>query len=244
MEVDFLNYSVGALVAADSRVATVLDAYGIDYCCHGNEPLAEICKRLSISSEGLARHLKIHLKTHTSPAFYFDFWPMGLLAAYIERKHHRFIKSQVPLLVHLFIEALKHPSERAGSLPEVKQVFWKVAEDLLDHVAREERILFPYLRKLETNDKGEIPFAASHFDTVRESIVTLFREHHREGACLQDLRSVTNGYKLSIHSSYWESLIYPQLEAFDRDMKTHLHLENNILFPKALSAAEKISSLA
>ncbi|MDN3688720.1 DUF542 domain-containing protein [Cyclobacterium jeungdonense] len=243
MDFDFRTFSVGDLVAADSRVAVVLDAYGIDYCCHGNEPLAEVCKRLSISSEGLARHLKIHLRNQSSPKFYFDFWPMGLLASYIERKHHRFIKVQVPLLVRLFNEAMEHPSESAGSLPELREIFWKVAEDLLDHVAREERILFPYLRKMETNDRGEIPFAASHFDTVRESIVTLFREHHKEGACLQDLRSVTNGYKLSIHSSYWERLIYPQLEAFDKDMKTHLHLENNILFPKALSAAENVSSL-
>lgn len=243
MEVDFLNYSVGALVAADSRAATVLDAYGIDYCCHGDERLEEVCNRLSISPKGLAKNLKFYLKDQSPPTFDYDFWPMGLLANYIERKHHRYVKAQAPLIESMFKEASQEPFDRIGSLPEVRLIFWKVAEEILDQVVREERILFPYLRKMEKNEQGEIPFAGSHFDTVRESIVTLFKEHHREGACLQELRSVTNGYKLSIHSSYWERLIYPQLEALDKDMKTHLHLENNILFPRALSAAEKVSLL-
>ncbi|SEJ47676.1 regulator of cell morphogenesis and NO signaling [Cyclobacterium xiamenense] len=242
MDLDMRTASLGAIVTANSWTTDVFDAYGIDYCCRGSERLSDTCERLSIPLDLIADQLQSYVDHHASPRFSFDFWPIGLLASYIERKHHRYVKTQIPLLVNLFKEALHEPSEQMDILFEVKRVFWKAAEDLLDHIQREERILFPYLRKMEANEEGDIPFAAPHFGTVRHSIINLFREHEKEGIWLQQIRDITNNFSLPAQAGYWERLLFPQLAAFEQDMKTHLHLENNILFPKALAVAEKVGA--
>lgn len=240
MEWDFRKQTVGAILTQDSRAAAVFDAYAIDYCCQGNERLEDVCRRLSISDEDLAHDLKIFFESQSAAPFDFGFWPLSLLAAYIERKHHRFVKTQVPVIVLLIDKAM---SEETSSFSKVKQVFLQVAEDVLAQVEREERILFPYLRKMEINAKGEIPFAASHFDQIRKRLIELFKEQRKEEVCLRDLRSVTKNYSVSTRSSHWERIIYPLLENFDKDMKIHLHLEKNLLFPRAIGEAERVATL-
>jgi len=93
---------------------------------------------------------------------------------------------------------------------------------------------------MEANKEGGIPFAAPHFDAVRQSIITLLRDQENEGIWLKQIRDITNNFSLPTQATHWERVLFPQLGAFEKDMKKHLHLENNILFPKALAVAEKV----
>ena len=136
MDLEIRTASLGAIVAANPWTTDVFDAYGIDYCCRGSERLSDACDRLSIPLDLLEDQLQSYVNHHASPRFAFDLWPMGLLVGYIERKHHRYIQTQIPLLLKMLKEATRKPSERTDSLLELKRVFWKVAEDLLDHIQR------------------------------------------------------------------------------------------------------------
>lgn len=226
--------SIGKIVAADYRTAAVFKAYNIDFCCNGSQTLEEACERKKIDPEKLTVRLRESLKMESHDTFAYDFWPMDLLAYYIENKHHRYARGRIPVIMRFLSLLTKKYGDRHPELPEVKSLFIKAAHELTAHMRREELILFPYIRKMVKNDEGISLFDAAHFDPVRKPILQMISDHEKEGARFRQIASLTNNYSLPADACDTYKVTYAFLKEFEMDLQKHIHLENNILFAKAL----------
>ncbi|MFC4871447.1 DUF542 domain-containing protein [Negadavirga shengliensis] len=228
--------SIGKIVAADYRTAAVFKAFDIDFCCNGKQSLEEACETKQLDLEAMVARLKDTSKTESHGTFSFDFWPVDLLSFYIENKHHRYVRRRIPVILRLLSRLCKSEGDVHPVLWEIRKEFVKAAKELLVHMKREELILFPYIRKMVKDENGVSVFEAAHFDAVRQPILQMINEHEKEGKRFKKIAALTRNYSLPDHASPVCKITYAFLREFDKDLQKHFHLENNILFAKALDA--------
>ena len=208
----------------------------IDYCCGGNKPLAEAC-----ASAGLDVDNVIALLAQTTPAnpnddnaAAFQNLSVTELITHILDTHHVFTKSEMDRLQSLADKVL---SAHGGNHPELihlDELLTRLCADLKPHMFKEEQVLFPYIVALANavDQNRAAPFAP--FGTVNNPIRMMMREHDTAGDILRELRAVTSDYKVPADACISYQTLYQALEDFEKDLHQHIHLENNILFPKAL----------
>jgi regulator of cell morphogenesis and NO signaling len=213
----------------------VFEKLKIDYCCGGNKPLAEACANAGLDLGEVEQQLALSETARVPETT--DFNEMRLLALieHIVNKHHVFTKGEM-----LRLEALttKVESVHGENHPELRQVsilFKTLCNDLSPHMFKEEQVLFPYIVELEraSTEKRTAPFAP--FGTVNNPVRMMMREHDAAGEILRELRKVTSDYAVPTDVCISYKTLYESLEAFEKDLHQHIHLENNILFPGAIA---------
>lgn len=207
----------------------------IDYCCGGNKRLAEACALAGVDVDKMMGMLK----EVTSENEAVDFQALSLpeLISHILEAHHVFTKSE---MVRLQLLADKVLSAHGGNHPELvhlDELFTRLCADLTPHMFKEEQILFPYIMALAT--QKSVPRAP--FGTVNNPIRMMMKEHDSAGEILRELRALTFDYKVPTDACISYQTLYRSLEAFEKDLHQHIHLENNILFPKALDLECKLT---
>lgn len=226
--------TISEIVSKDYRSALVFRTFGIDFCCKGDQTIEEICTRKKVNPKKLLEKL---VEAFTSPAeenFDFKNWPLGLLANYIENKHHAMIRDRVPLIRKFLKRVVKVHGTHEPLLKKVKQLFEKSTEDLQLHLQREELIIFPYIRKISDDENRKNLLLGNSYQQIRESIHQLMNEHEQEAEYLEEIRTLTNNYNPPEYACNTYKEAYALLEDFDVNMQKHLHLERNILFPGTL----------
>lgn len=228
------NTQVGAVVAQDYRAASVFSKAGIDFCCGGNRTIEEACLEHQLDSDeivGLLRDSLSAPRTASGEDFYA--WPIDLLADYIEKKHHRYVRAQLPLLQGMLEKIVRVHGKGHPELFEVQNEFEHCAEELTQHMKKEEVVLFPYVRRLvEASEAGRS--VAAPFTTVQQPIAVMLGEHSTEGERFQRIRKLAKEYVVPEDACSTFKAAYRNLEAFERDLHHHIHLENNLLFPRAI----------
>lgn len=205
----------------------------IDYCCGGNRPLAEACSSAGIDVDNVIERLaEVTQPDHAA----FDFQNLGLaeLIAHILDTHHVFTKSEMARLQSLADKVLAAHGGNHPELVHVDELLTRLCDDLNPHMFKEEQVLFPYIARLveAAGHNGRVPFAA--FGTVNNPVRMMMREHDTAGEILRELRMLTSDYKVPADACISYRTLYQALEDFEKDLHQHIHLENNILFPKAL----------
>ena len=223
---------VGEIVTGDFRTAAVFHDFGIDFCCGGRQTLAEACRERNTDPEEVMAALT---RSCSVPGIAprFDEWSPEALIGYIVGNHHAFVRRALPPLVaHAWKLAAAH-GDRHAELRDVAQLIDRVATDMLSHMAKEEQILFPYIAALA--DAVEHGRHAPHapFGSIDSPIAMMEGEHETAGAALATIRALTGGYVAPADACTTYRVTLQELEAFERDLHSHVHLENNILFPKA-----------
>lgn len=221
--------TVGQIAAKDLRKAQVFKKYGIDFCCGGKKTLAEACQDKGLDVHKIQKELSDSPSTITQRPLPFDEWSPDFLADYIVNNHHAYVKKSLP---DLLVYSNKVAAVHGGHHPEllsVSTLVQQLAQELTDHLAKEEMILFPFIK---AKVRGE--FYRAPFGSVESPIKMMEQEHDDAGQILAELRYVTNGYVLPDDACASYSLLYRLLEEFESDLHMHIHLENNILFPKAM----------
>jgi len=227
------NRTVKELAVQIPGAARVFEQFGIDYCCGGNVPLGEACGKAGLRVEDVLSSLE-SAQQESAPAEDWSQGPLTSLARHIVEKHHAFTKAETSRLEALFAEVLAKHSVRHPELTLMQATFTEMADDLRTHMMKEENILFPYLAAMEkaVTEKRALPPAM--FGTVENPIRTMMKEHDDAGEALRALREASHGYAAPEDACVSFRELYRSLAAFETDMHTHVHLENNILFPRAL----------
>jgi len=222
---------VGQLVAEDYRTATVFKNYEIDFCCNGNKTIAEACKQKNIDTRELIEKLQQVLATNQKGNTDFTAWPLDLLADYIEKNHHRFVRKKIEEITPLLHKVVKVHGDRHPELISIQELFTESAADLTMHMQKEEKVLFPFIRQMVEAEGNSVK---AHFGTVQKPIAMMNHEHDVEGERFRKISGLSNNYIPPDDACGTYKVTYALLKEFEDDLYLHIHLENNILFPEAI----------
>ena len=224
--------TVGDFVAADFRTASVFEQFGIDYCCGGRRTLAEACRIGGADPDALVRALDAlppaggHEDDVTQ-------WSPERLIGYIVSTHHAYLRSALPAITGDLAALLEADRSRHPELSRVAAYFDQMHRDLAQHLLKEEQVLFPYVRDLATWD-ASYARQGSPFGTVENPIRMMEREHRDATDALRTIRELTHGFTAPPDGGAAYIACMAELARFERDLHRHVHLENNVLFPKAV----------
>lgn len=236
------NITTGEFVAHDFRTAVVFTKYGIDFCCRGHRTIAEVCDKKNINHAFLLDELTAAMLTENISAIDFKSWPLDLLVDYIEKKHHRYVEDNIPVILQYLVKLCKTHGEEHPELLQIKTLFEGCGADLALHMKKEEVILFPFIREMEKSARIHTPMHAVSFDTVDSPIAMMMEEHDNEGERFRKIATLSNNYTPPEDGCNTYKVTYSMLNNFEVDLHEHIHLENNILFPRAKQLEKKLKS--
>ena len=225
--------TIGAIVAADYRTAQVFEARGIDFCCGGKVPLATVCARNGLNMDQLIHELEAVRHEPGSRSENYGSWSLSFLADYIVNTHHAYLREHDEQIAAY---ARKTAGAHGANHPEVIEIaalFAKVAADLTAHLQEEEEVFFPAVKRAEAASTSGLQPSAEDRDTIRASLERLHREHEEVGEAVHAIRHLANDYAIPSDACATFLVTYQKLKEFEGDLHRHVHLENNILFPKA-----------
>jgi regulator of cell morphogenesis and NO signaling len=224
-------------VAIETPGATrVFEKLGIDYCCGGAKPLAEACRTAGVTVAELQRSLE-QIEAASQPQAGSKDWQaetVASLANYIKDKHHTFTREELDGLEPLLEKVCSVYGAKRPELYEIQALFGGLRRELLLHMLKEENILFPYVTHMEAAIRDRLPAPAAMFGTVRNPVRMMMTEHDGAGDVLRRIRRLSNDFNPPAEACVSYQTLYRRLEEFEQDLHQHIHLENNILFPRAI----------
>jgi regulator of cell morphogenesis and NO signaling len=215
----------------------VFEAFGIDYCCGGRKPLAEACAAKNLSLETVVAALQ----ENQAASLEQQDWTvksLSALVAHIVDVHHAYVRRELPRLAELAQKVVNRHGDTKPELPEIQARVAQITEELTEHLAKEEVVLFPYVAKLERAATGGTPKPQGCFGTVANPIRMMMQEHDAAGELLAEVRRLSNDFTPPVGACPTFHAFYRGLYEFEQDLHQHIHLENNILFPKAIALEE------
>ena len=224
--------TVGELAGQDYRKADVFRKFGIDFCCGGRQTLQEACRIAHVSEGELRSALDLAEVHGQNDRGDFKQWPTDQLADYIVRRHHGYIRETAPILIEY---ARKVAAHHGPAHPELVDLELRVRQSLLDllgHMDREEKVLFPAVQRLVETPAHA---CADNLQFIRHAILQMENEHGISGEDLEGFRDLSHDYTVPPDACNSYRFLYEKLREFDADLQQHIHLENNILFPRAIS---------
>ncbi len=224
--------TVGEVAAGLPAATRLFEKLGIDYCCGGRQTLASACTTAGVSYENLAQSLA---ELSAVPPNEEQSWTnasLPELTHHVVAKHHAFIRSESPRLQSLITKVVGVHGGRHPELKEVQAIFSDVSQELAMHMMKEEQILFPAIIRMEQFAADHAP--ATCFGTIQNPIRMMMMEHDSAGEALSRLREITSDYMVPADGCVSYRTLYQALAEFEADLHQHVHLENNILFPRAV----------
>lgn len=236
MNSNLASLTLGQIVNSNHQAAAVFEKYHLDFCCKGKRSLQEACAEQQLPVDEIAAELEtVLLKGSKNDKTDFENYSLTRLIDYIVQVHHEYVKKELPqIFAYLQRVASKH-GERHPELLKVFHLFAVVKEDLEGHLQKEELILFPRikeLQKLAENEKANLHLNITY---LQSPITVMEQEHDHAGTLLNEIRILTDNYTPPADACTTYRLSFAALQAFELDLHQHIHLENNILFPKAIS---------
>jgi len=213
----------------------VFEQFGIDYCCGGRKPLAEACTANNLEVDAVLAALEAAAQT---PAIETEDWTkasLEVLSAHIVAKHHAYVKSELPRLAVLAQKVVRRHGDTQAELPQIQAKLALLDEELSQHLAKEEAVLFPYVTKLERALATGSTLPRGCFGTVANPIATMTTEHDAAGTLLAAIRRLSHQFTTPVGACPTYHAFYDALREFEQDLHRHIHLENNILFPRAIA---------
>lgn len=224
---------IGEMVAEDFRTAAVFKKYGIDFCCKGGRTIADACEKKNIDKEKIIEELENLSKTDAS-GIDFNSFPIDLLADYVEKTHHRYVEEKTPIIQQFLDKLCKVHGDRHPELFEINAIFNESARDLAAHLKKEELVLFPFIKQMVKAKISGEDVLQPHFGTVENPVNMMMHEHTTEGERFEKIAQLTHNYAPPADACNTYRVTFAMLQDFENDLHKHIHLENNILFPKAI----------
>jgi regulator of cell morphogenesis and NO signaling len=228
IENSFEEITIAEIVTNDFRAAEIFKKSGIDFCCGGNKSLEQACKEKNLEPAIVASQLK-KLGSERPEVYKFNEWNLDFLCDYIVNIHHKYVLRNLPNLVFYTRKIADVHGQNHPELAEVANLFGKINQELLEHLRNEEDVLFPAIKAM-TDD----PDAAENRSIIQSEITRMLGEHDFAGGAMDDINIITSGYALPEDACNTYQVTFKLLRQFEDDLHVHVHLENNILFPKAL----------
>jgi regulator of cell morphogenesis and NO signaling len=225
--------TVGAIVADDFRTAGVFEKHGIDFCCGGKIPLADICRKKGLDLATLQQEIAEVKNTPSDRSHNYAAWALPFLADYIVNTHHVYLNENTAQIAAYADKIAGVHGKHHPEVIKIATIFAKIATDMAAHLREEEEVLFPAIKRIDTARKvGNTPEALD-LETIRASLDKLNHEHQEIGDAVHAIRHLANGYTIPDDVCNTFAVTYQKLREFEDDLHKHVHLENNILFPQA-----------
>ncbi|HVI80132.1 MAG TPA: iron-sulfur cluster repair di-iron protein [Candidatus Acidoferrum sp.] len=225
-------------VALEHPGATrIFEKLGIDYCCGGNRSLEEACQKVNIPAFLVIDSLELAEAAEQAArtARNWQMEPLSELIAHIERVHHGYVREETVRLTALLEKVCLAHGKNHAELFEIRRLFAGLAQELTMHMMKEERILFPYIVRMEEAVIQKEPILPGPFGTVGNPVAMMQHEHDSAGQALRAMRKASADYVAPADACVSYKTLYKALEGFEADLHQHIHLENNILFPRAIA---------
>jgi regulator of cell morphogenesis and NO signaling len=213
----------------------VFEKLGIDYCCGGNKSLEQACGEANLQIQQVLESLK-SAATSADGEQKGD-WPTAPLAdliAHINTTHHKHTREEIAGLGPLLDKLCGVHGDKHRELLEIREKFRALAQELSTHMMKEEMVLFPYIERMEESVIAGEPILPPPFGTVNNPVAMMMHEHDSAGNLLRSMRSLSDGYQPLASACVSHKTLYAALADFERDLHQHIHLENNVLFPRAV----------
>lgn len=222
---------VGRIVAENFRTAKIFTDYGIDFCCKGGVKLSEACAKKGVNLNEITAELEQVVKQQDET--HYQDLGMTDLVDHIVNVHHKYVETTIPSL-KLYVEKIaKVHGDNHPELLEIRDEFFNTADALTTHMKKEEFILFPYIKAMEAARKNHFPLSPAHFGSIENPIAMMEEEHDTEGERFRKISDLSNKYTPPSDACQTYKVAFAMLQEFENDLHTHIHLENNILFPEA-----------
>src|SRR5690606_12139153 len=241
---NLMTKNIGEIVAENYRTAQIFKNHKIDFCCKGNRSIGEVAEKNKLDAALLLKEIENVQNQANDNGIDFQSWPLDLLADYVEKKHHRYVEQQTPILQQYLDKLCRVHGNHHPELFEITDHFNASAGDLAMHMKKEELILFPAVRKMvkakQTGSQVERP----NFGTIHNPIQMMMAEHETEGDRFRLIDSLSNNYTPPADACNTYRVTFSLLEEFEDDLHRHIHIENNILFPKAEAMEKELNMIA
>lgn len=226
--------TIGEIAVKDLRKVEVFKKYGIDFCCGGKKTVAEVCKEKNIDPSQVEAELKqIDNEKKTVSGISYSDWDIDFLADYIVNTHHSYVRKYLPELMTYAIKVAQvHGPEHPELLP-IQKLVAEINDELTEHMEMEEKVLFSHVKKIVETRKANLPLVKQDKDFA-SLIDELEQEHDQVGRAFDKIRELSMAYAIPSDACASYKLLFKMLQEFEDDLHLHIHLENNILFPKAI----------
>lgn len=232
--------TIGEMVADDFRTAQVFKNHNIDFCCKGNRSIMEAVEGKNIDIDKLISEIDAVQQQTTGNTPDYQSWPLDLLADYIEKTHHRYVAEQIPVLQQYLDKLCKVHGHKHPELFEISKHFNATALELTTHMKKEEQVLFPFIREMVKAKLSNQHIGQPAFGTVQNPVTVMMQEHENEGDRLRLIAALTNDYQAPADGCTTYRVAFSLLQEFEANLHVHIHLENNILFPKAVELEQEL----
>ncbi len=225
--------TLAEIVTENIRSAIVFEEYGLDFCCKGNRALSEACAEKKIDIQKVTDALN-NLSDDNNGNQNFNDWKLDFMIDYIVNNHHQYVRRMIPIIS---LHADKVASVHGANHPEttmIADLFLAVRQELEGHMMKEERILFPYIKELQDAKENNMSAAQSPFGSIQNPIKMMEAEHQNAGDAMHQIREMSNDFSTPEDACNTFKALYSELKEFEEDLHKHIHLENNILFPKSI----------
>ena len=235
--------TIAELVVEDYRRADVFKKYGIDFCCGGGRPLAAVCEKRGLDNAAVKQALVTAEETTDAPV-HPERWATGFLIDYIVNEHHSYVRDSIPVMQEYTHKVARVHGHANPEVVEIASLFDEVAAEMSQHMMKEERVLFPYINELAAAAGDQRTVDPAGFGTVQNPINMMEHEHERAGSVMRKIRELSSDFVPPEHACNTYRVSFAKLEEFEADLHRHVHLENNILFPRAIELEQLASSTA
>jgi regulator of cell morphogenesis and NO signaling len=239
MNVD-LNRTVRDLAVENPAVTRVFEKFGIDYCCGGSKSLREACAEANVAPDRLLESLQTAGQTKSKKGT--KDWksePLSDLIDHIVKTHHAYTREELDRLEPLLAKVCSVHGQRHPELLKIRQLFGGLSQELTMHMMKEEQVLFPYINRMEEAVLERRPIMPSMFGTVQNPVQMMIQEHDDAGQALHEMRELSTGYTPPQDACVSFQTLYRALDELEHDLHQHIHLENNILFPRAVKMEQE-----
>ncbi|MAP55063.1 iron-sulfur cluster repair di-iron protein [Altibacter sp.] len=233
--------TVAEIVTENIKASHVFKKYNIDFCCGGGVTIEKACEKKGIAYETLKNDL-LHLDSSVEDSNDYNNWKLPFLIDYIVNIHHQYVEENLPLLLMYASKVAKVHGHHYSEVIEIDRLVREIASELAAHMKKEELILFPFIKQMVRAEKEGTPLPNRNFGTVDNPIKMMEHEHEEVGQLFREIAQLTNEYTPPSGACNTFKALYDKLNEFEQDLHTHIHLENNILHPKALQLEQRLQS--
>ncbi len=232
-QLDMTNLSMADVALKFPQALGILQKYNLDYCCGGKKPFAEVCRKLDVDPATVWNEIMQVQSNHESyNRMNFNSWDVPLIIDFILQHHHEYVRSSIPQIQQLIDKVCDAHGADSPNLLFLRDDFRNLSEALLDHLPKEENVFFPAMRSLFSRKSQQHP-EADDSKYLAFPIEAMEHEHENAGELIKSIRNLTQNFTPPAHACPTFRMMYVMLEQFDNDLMQHIHIENNILFPKA-----------
>ena len=235
-----LQTPVGEIARFNYKTVEVFEKLRIDFCCGGDISLGEACTKQKVDAEEVLGSLKKLVGSTQTEIDRIHALPLDQLIDHIIEVHHSYVLESIPVLQKYLHKIADVHGENHPELAQVEDSFNQAAANLLQHMQKEEQILFPMIKEMVSAKSRKTEFLGSHFGTVQSPISVMKMEHEAEGDRFENLQKITSNYTVPADACNSFSYTYQKLQEFEQDLHRHIHLENNILFPEAIKLEREL----